>query len=99
MSTSPSKAGFVNILDIGRCHADGAVGQVIERVHYILDDRYQVEGAAVRQICLYFGVDFAVEPLDHDGLLIAFTGKLLNAVACNQGLKVRVENILALFGL
>ena len=85
MSPSPNRKNpnevLVLILDIGRSHADLAVARVVESVYYVLDCMYPARGSAVRQICPYFGLDGAVEPLYPDGLLIAFTGKVLDAVA------------------
>ena len=53
---------------------------VIVGVHQVLDDIYPANGAAVRQICPYPGLDSAVESLYHGVLLIAMTSKVLNLV-------------------
>ena len=87
------------LLDIGRRHADGAVVRVVVGVHQVLDDVHPTHGAAVRQICLYPGLDGAVKLLYHGRLLLALTGKALNTVALSQGLKSRVKELLAFVGL
>ena len=90
---------LVFLLDIGRRHADGAVARVVVLVNQVLDDIYPAHGAVVRQICPYFGLESPIKSRYYGHLLFAFTGKVLNTVAFNQGLEVRVDEFLALVGL
>ena len=90
---------FVLRLDIGRRHADGAVSRVVVGVDQVLDDVHPTHGASVRQICPYHGFDGAVKSLFHGCLLLAFTGKMLDTVTYYQGLKFRVNELIALVGL
>ena len=86
-------------LHIDQRVADGAVVQVIVKVYQVLDDAHPTNGAAFRQICLYFGHDAAVKSLHYGRLVLAITGKDLNTVELHQGLKVRVKELLAFDGL
>ena len=97
--TAQPKTIFVILLDIARRHGDGAVARVVVGVDQLLDDIHPTHGAAVRQICPYPGFDGPIESLRFGRLLFAFTVKVLNTVACHQGLKVRVEEFVTLVGL
>ena len=65
----------------------------------VLDDIHPAHSAAVRKICLYPGLDCAIEALQDGRLLLAYTGKVLDTAVLHKGQKFRVENLLALVGL
>ena len=90
---------LILLLDIGRRHANGAMAQVVVSVNQVMDDIHSAHGAAVRQICPYFGLNGSVESLYHGRLLLDLTGKVLETVAFHQSLEVRVEELVALVGL
>ena len=90
---------FVLLLDIGRRNADGAAAGVVVGINQVGNNIHPAHGAAVRQICSYFGLDCLFESLDHGRLLIAFTGKMLNTVAFHPVPKVRVDKRFALVGM
>ena len=90
---------LVIFLDISRSHADGAVARVVVNVNQVLDDIHPPHGAAVRQLCPYPGLDTAVESLYHGHILLALTGKVLNTMALHQGLKIRIDELLAIVDL
>ena len=72
---------------------------MVVKVYQVLDDIHPTHGATIRQICPYPGLDGLIESLYHGRLLFAFTGKVLNTVAFNQGLTVRVEEFLTFVSL
>ena len=68
-------------------------------VNQVLDDIHLTYNAAVRQICLYPGLDGSDKSLYHGRLLLVLTGKVLDTVAFHQGLEVQIEKLLAFVDL
>ena len=61
----PEKAHLESVLvvvrDIGRRNDDRALARAFVEVHQVLDGIHPTNGAKVRQICLYPGLDCAVK--------------------------------------
>lgn len=64
-----------------------------------MNNTYSAPGAAVLQRWLYLRLDYMIKSPFHGRLLFTITIKVLDTVAFNQGLEIRVEEFLALVRL